>query len=104
MVNVLSAIRSVDPDMINPVRRLRDGRIQVFRLVESPSAMPALFSGLRIASTLAIIGFTVGGLVGGNQGLGFLLARGEGQGNAAAMFVSIALLTVIGILAYGLVE
>lgn len=103
MINVLSAIRTVDPDMINLVRTLNAGRFQVFRLVEFPSALPALFSGLRIGSTLAIIGVTVGELVGGNQGLGFLLTSGEGQGNTAAVFVAIALLTAIGILAYGIV-
>lgn len=103
MINVLSAIRTVDPDMINLVRTLNAGRFQVFRLVEFPSAMPALFSGLRIGSTLAVIGVTVGELVGGNVGLGFLLTSGEGQGNTAAVFVAITLLTLIGIAAYGLV-
>ena len=103
MVNVLSAIRTVDPDMINLVRTLNAGRVQVFRLVEFPSALPALFSGLRIGATLAVIGVTVGELVGGNLGLGFLLVSSEGQGNTAAVFVAIALLTAIGIVAYGLV-
>ena len=103
MINVLSAIRTVDPDMINLVRTLNAGRFQVFRLVEFPSALPALFAGLRIGSTLAIIGVTVGELVGGNLGLGYLLVSGEGQGNTAAVFVAITLLTAIGIVAYGLV-
>ncbi len=103
MINVLSAVRTVDPDMVNLVRTLNAGRWKIFRLVEFPSAMPALFSGLRIASTLAVIGVTVGELVGGNQGLGFLLVDGEGQGNTAAVFVTIVLLTVIGIAAYGAV-
>ncbi|MDR1969074.1 MAG: ABC transporter permease [Burkholderiaceae bacterium] len=103
MVNVLSAIRTVDPDMINLVRTLNAGRFQVFRLVEFPSALPALFSGLRIGATLAVIGVTVGELVGGNLGLGFVLTSGEGQGNTAAVFVAIVLLTLIGVAAYGLV-
>ena len=103
MINVLSAIRTVDPDMINLVRVLNAGRLQIFRLVEFPSALPALFSGLRIGSTLAVIGVTVGELVGGNLGLGFLLVSGEGQGNTAAVFVAITMLTVIGIAAYGAV-
>lgn len=103
MVNVLSAIRTVDPDMINLVRTLKASRVQVFRLVEFPSALPALFSGLRIGATLAVIGVTVGELVGGNLGLGFVLTSGEGQGNTSAVFVAIALLTAIGIIAYGLV-
>ncbi|WP_397448526.1 ABC transporter permease [Pseudomonas sp. NA-150] len=103
MINVLSAIRTVDPDMINLVRTMNATRFQIFRLVEFPSAMAALFSGLRIASTLAVIGVTVGELVGGNQGLGFLLVDAEGQGNTAGVFVAIVMLTVIGVLAYGAV-
>ena len=103
MINVLSAVRTVDPDMVNLVRTLNAGRLRIFQLVEFPSAMPAFFSGLRIASTLAVIGVTVGELVGGNKGLGFLLVDGEGQGNTAAVFVAIAMLTVIGIIAYGAV-
>lgn len=103
MINVLSAIRTVDPDMVNLVRTLNATRWQIFCLVEFRSALPALFSGLRIASTLAVIGVTVGELVGGNQGLGFLLVDGEGQGNTAAVFVAICALTLTGIVTYGAV-
>jgi NitT/TauT family transport system permease protein len=103
MINVLSAIRTVDPDMVNLVRTLNATRWQIFCLVEFRSALPALFSGLRIASTLAVIGVTVGELVGGNQGLGFLLVDGEGQGNTAAVFVAICALTITGIVTYGIV-
>lgn len=101
MINVLSAIRTVDPDMVNLVRTLNAGRWQIFHLVELRSALPALFSGLRIASTLSVIGVTVGELVGGNQGLGYLLVDGEGQGNTAAVFVAISALTLIGLITYG---
>ena len=38
---------------------------------------------------------------GGNLGLGFLLVFGEGAGNTALVFVTIIMLTVVGILAYG---
>ncbi|MCW5300493.1 ABC transporter permease [Herbaspirillum lusitanum] len=103
MINVLSAVRTVDPDMVNLVRTLNAGRWQIFHLVEFRSALPALFSGLRIASTLSVIGVTVGELVGGNQGLGYLLVDGEGQGNTAAVFVAICALTLIGIVTYGAV-
>lgn len=103
MINVLGAVRAVDPDMVNLVRAMCGSRWQVFRLVEFPSAMQALFAGLRIASTLAVIGVTVGELVGGDKGLGYLLVYGEGQGNTAMVFVSIVALTFIGVLAYAAV-
>ena len=46
---------------------------------------------------------TVGELVGGNTGLGYLITFGEGQANTAMVFNAIVLLTVIGILLYGAV-
>ena len=100
LINVLSAMRTMDDDMINLARSFSATRLQVFRMVEYPTTMPALFSGLRIASTLAVIGVVVGELVGGNMGLGYLLVFFEGQGNTAGVFVVIGALTVIGIVAY----
>lgn len=100
LINVLSAMRAMDTDMINLARSFSATRLQVFRMVEYPTTLPSLFSGLRIASTLAVIGVVVGELVGGNMGLGFMLVFFEGQGNTAAVFVVIGALTVIGIVAY----
>jgi NitT/TauT family transport system permease protein len=103
MVNVLTAIRTVDPDMVNLARSFSASRLQIFRMIEYPATLPPLFSGLRIGATLAVIGVVVGELVGGNLGLGYLLVFGEGQGNTAMVFVTIIMLTIIGIAAYGVV-
>ena len=103
MVNVLTAVRAVDPDMVNLARSFSATRLQVFRMIEYPASLPPLFAGLRIAATLAVIGVVVGELVGGNMGLGYLLTYGEGQGNTAMVFVTIIVLTLIGIVAYGVV-
>lgn len=103
MVNVLTAIRTVDPDLVNLARSFSASRWQIFRMIEYPATLPPLFSGLRIGSTLAVIGVVVGELVGGNLGLGYLLVFGEGQGNTAMVFVTIIVLTLIGIVAYGAV-
>jgi len=100
LINVLSAMRAMDSDMINLARSFSATRMQVFRTVEYPTTLPALFSGLRIASTLAVIGVVVGELVGGNMGLGYMLVFFEGQGNTAGVFVVIGALTVIGVVAY----
>lgn len=100
LINVLSAMRAMDSDLINLARSFSATRFQVFRMIEFPTTLPPLFSGLRIASTLAVIGVVVGELVGGNMGLGYLLVFFEGQGNTAGVFVVIGALTVIGIVAY----
>jgi NitT/TauT family transport system permease protein len=100
MVNVLSAIRTVDPDLINLARAFKATRAQIFWKIEFPASLPPLFAGLRIASTLAVVGVVVGELVGGNMGLGYLLSFGEGQANTAMVFVAILMLTLVGGIAY----
>jgi len=103
MINVLTAIRSMDPDLISLARGLSATRWQIFRTVEYPATLPSLFSGLRIASTLCVIGVIVGEFVGGNLGLGYLLIFGQGMGNTAMVFAVTVMLTIIGILAYAAV-
>ena len=103
LVNVLQAMKTVDRDIINLARAYNLSRIDIFRKIEFPSTLPALLAGLRIGATLAVIGVTVGELVGGNTGLGFLISYGEGQANAAMVFNAILLLTLIGILLYSVV-
>ncbi len=100
MVNVLSAMRSVDPAMINLARSFKATRLQIFRKIEFPAALPSLFAGLRIGSTLAVIGVVVGEFAGGNQGVGVVLNTAAGAGNTPLVFGGILLLTLIGILAY----
>jgi NitT/TauT family transport system permease protein len=100
MVNVLTAIRGIDPDLINLARSFTASRAQVFWKIEFPSSMPPMFASLRIGSTLAVVGVVVGELVGGNAGLGYLLTFGEGQANTPMVFVCILMLTLIGSIAY----
>jgi len=100
LINVLGAVRSVDRQQVDLARSFKASRLQIFSKIELPASMPAFFAGLRIGSTLAVIGVVVGELVGGNTGLGYLLTFAQGQANTPAVFVTITLLTVIGIIVY----
>jgi NitT/TauT family transport system permease protein len=103
MVNALSGVRTIDPDLVNLARSFTASRGQIFWKIEFPASMPALFASLRISATLAVVGVVVGELVGGNTGLGYLLTFGEGQANTPMVFVCILMLTMIGGVAYLLV-
>jgi NitT/TauT family transport system permease protein len=100
MVNVLTALRGVDPDLINLARSFTASRAQIFWKVEFPASLPPMFAGLRIGATLAVVGVVVGELVGGNVGLGYLLSFGEGQADTPLVFVAIVMLTLVGGIAY----
>ncbi len=103
LVNVVQAVRVADRDLINLARAYTMTRSQTFWKILFPLSLPALMAGLRIGATLAVIGVTVGELVGGNTGLGFLITYGEGQSNTAMVFNAIVLLTIIGIVLYWIV-
>ncbi len=103
LVNVLQSMRTVDRDLVNLARAYSMNGSQIFWKVRFPSSVPNLMAGLRIGATLAVIGVTVGELVGGEVGLGYLITFGEGQANTAMVFDAIFLLTLIGIVMYWLV-
>ena len=100
LVNILQAMRVMDRDLINLARAYNMSPAKIFFKIMLPFSMPNLLAGLRIGATLAVIGITVGELVGGEVGLGYLISFGQGQANTAMVFDAIGLLTLIGIVMY----
>jgi len=103
LVNVLQSMRVADRDLVNLARAYSMRPGQVFWKVLFPASMPSLMAGLRIGATLAVIGITVGEVVGSQTGLGYLITYGQGSANTAMVFNAILLLTVIGIALYAAV-
>ena len=65
-VNVVRGLRSVKPSQIELMRSYAVGELTVFRLVRVPTALPFLFTALRVASVLAMIGAIVSEYYGGS--------------------------------------
>jgi NitT/TauT family transport system permease protein len=65
-VNVARGLRSVRPQQLELMRSYAAGDLQVFRRVRVPTALPFLFTGLKVASVLAMIGALVGEYFGGS--------------------------------------
>src|SRR5262249_57640692 len=65
MVNVLTAIRTVDPDLVNLARAFTATRAQIFWKIEFPASLPPLFAGFRIASPLPVLGVPLAQLLRG---------------------------------------
>lgn len=100
LVNVLQAMRVLDRDLVNLARAYNMSKAKIFWKIMVPFSMPNLMAGLRIGATLAVIGVTVGELVGGETGLGYLISFGQGQADTPMVFDAIILLTLIGIVMY----
>ena len=65
-VNTVRGLRSVKPQQLELMRSYAVGELTVFRLVRIPTALPFLFTALRVASVLAMIGAIVGEYYGGS--------------------------------------
>jgi NitT/TauT family transport system permease protein len=71
LVNTLRGLTSVRPESIELMRSYAAREVDVFRRVRLPSALPFIFSGLKVATVLAMIGAIVGDYFGGSiQALG----------------------------------
>ncbi len=104
LVNIIVGLRSVEPELVAVMRSLRATRWQIFTRLEIPFALPILLAGLKVGSTLAVIGAVVGEFVGADRGLGFLIHLAQGLLDTPLMFVAIFVLVIIALSLYGLVS
>jgi NitT/TauT family transport system permease protein len=65
LVNTLRGLTSVRPQDLELMHSYAAGQMQVFRRVRIPTALPFLFTGLKVATVLAMIGAVVGEYFGG---------------------------------------
>jgi NitT/TauT family transport system permease protein len=95
-VNTYAGFRDVDQELIDTVRLMGASRRDVFTKVVLPSAIPWIFTGLKLAVPNALIGAIVGEIMASNRGLGFLLMNAQGQFDTAGVMAVIVLLMVMG--------
>jgi NitT/TauT family transport system permease protein len=100
-ISTMVGIRSVDRQLIEMARAFRATPRQVLTGVEIPAALPAIFGGLRIGVTLAVIGAIVGEWAGGDTGLGVLinLARGS-LFDTPLLFATLVSIALLGVALY----
>jgi ABC-type nitrate/sulfonate/bicarbonate transport system permease component len=105
-VSTADGLASSDPELIALLRAMGANRRQTWRMVRLPSALPAFFTGLRMAVTYSIVAATIGEWVGGSSGLGLYLLNSK---NAlatdqvfAAMFVTTILSVALFVLVYAI--
>lgn len=105
LVNSITGMRSVPPEMYELMASLQATRGQVFRKLELPAAMPVLLAGLKVGATLAVIGTLVGEFVQPrSEGLGYLLVTARYQFKTDLVFVVLITLGAIALTLYGLVS
>ena len=103
VVNMVTGLLAIEAELLELCRILHSGRWQEFYKVRLPNALPYLFSSLKVASTLSVIGAVIGEFVGGNEGLGHLIIIANTELRTSMSFVALFALSILGFLLYGLV-
>ena len=103
-VGLLEGFRSADPDAIGLLRSMGANRLQIFRYIKFPTALPQLFSGLRIAAAYSVVGAVISEWLGGFGGLGVYMTRVKKAFAFDKMFAVIFLISAISLALMALVE
>jgi ABC-type nitrate/sulfonate/bicarbonate transport system permease component len=102
-VNLLDGLRGTDPDLLKLMRSLGASRTQTLRKVELPACLPYLFSGLRVAATVSVIGAVFGEWAGAESGLGRLVLNGTQQLETPRAYAGVVILTAMAVALFALV-
>ena len=100
-INLYDGLRDADPDARRLLRSLQASRWQALRLVEAPSALPAAFTGIKVAAAVAVIGAVFAEWAGADAGLGRTLLTANGQLETARAFAATLLLFLLAVGLYG---
>lgn len=103
-VGLLDGFRNADKDAIGLLRSMGANRLQIFRYIKFPSALPQLFSGLRIAAAYSVVGAVISEWLGGFGGLGVYMTRVKKAFAFDKMFAVIFLISGISLALMALVE
>jgi putative hydroxymethylpyrimidine transport system permease protein len=83
----MDGFKAVDSDAINMMRTFGASRWQIFTKLQIPNSLPYLFTGMKIAIVVSVIGAVIGEWVGASEGLGYLMTRSIPQFQTDRVFV-----------------
>ncbi len=104
LVNSTRGLRAISPQALELMRILSAPRRDIFLRLRLPSSLPYVFSGLKVASTLSVIGAIVAEFTGADRGIGYLVVAASYRIDTRLMFAGITLSSAAGILFFNLIS
>ena len=103
IANTLTGMLSTDPALRDLFRLYGGSPMETLLKLRLPSALPNIFTGLRIAAGLAVIGAIVGEFITGG-GLGGVITVSRQQQRVDKVFAGIVLASLLGLAMFGLIN
>ncbi len=103
VVPFADAMGQTNTDQLNLLKSFGAGTLKQYRMVKIPSALPSLFSGLKVAATYCISGAVVGEWISSKAGLGYYMLRVKNSGQLQKVFASVVVVILLSLAMNGLV-
>lgn len=104
VISTAAGMKSTPVELVELLRSLNANRFQEFFKLRFQYALPQIFTGLKVAISLAVIGSVIAEFVGATSGLGYVIYQSGASADTALAFAAITLLSIMSIvLFYGLV-
>lgn len=99
VLSTAAGLTKIPIELVELGRSLDASRLQMFKKIRFPHAMPQIFVGLKVAMPLAVVGAVIGEFRG-RGGLGQVIVNSGASGDAALAFAAIVVLSVMSVLLY----
>jgi len=104
VINTATAIRTVDPSLVEMARSFGCREAQIFMRILLPASLPLVFAGIRLGVGRAVKGMINGEMLIAFVGLGALAQRYGAQFDAAKVFAIAMVVLIIGLVSNALVQ
>lgn len=103
LINSLDGLTKIEKEKLHLFKLYSANKLQTLIKLRVPHSLPFVFSSLKIASTLSVVGVVIAEFTGATQGLGHIVVISSYYLETPLMFAAVILISLWGILLYGMV-
>jgi len=104
LISATTGFKGIEPDVVSLARSTGASEFRIFWKIRLPSALPAMFGGLKLAITFAVIGAIIGEFLSGDNGLGYLIQSASGAQRTDMLFAALIIISVVSVALFYAVE
>jgi NitT/TauT family transport system permease protein len=104
VINTEVGLSAIDDDLLDLVKYLHGTKLQVFIKLRIPNSLPFIFTGLKISSTMCVVGAIVGEFIASDRGLGYIIINSQYTMDSPPIYAGLMLVSLFGLSLFGLVS
>lgn len=104
LISATTGFKGIEPEVVSLARSTGASEFRIFWKIRLPSALPAMFGGLKLAITFAVIGAIIGEFLSGDNGLGYLIQSASGAQRTDMLFAALIIISLVSVLLFYVVE